>query len=899
MEALFYNAKLVLYWNHNHKIGLSMSKLIQLIVLFAIALFWQPLMAQVEITGTIQDVDGQMLIGATVQIEGTNLGTVTNIDGEYSLEYTGENEEITLVASYLGYTSESKTLNIANRISVTVDFELRSDVLGMDDVIVTGVVNEKTKIESSISISTVDAEKVSNSVPRNTTEIFRSIPGIRSESSAGEGNTNITVRGVPISAGGSKYLQLQEDGLPIMLYGDIAFATSDIFLRFDQTLRRLEVIRGGSASTLASNSPAGIINFISKNGSRKGGSVSTSMGLDYRTFRTGFEYGMPLSDDLNMHVGGFYRQGEGVRNAGYDANLGGQIKANLTKNFDKGYARVYFKYLNDRTAGYLPIPLQVSGTNSNPVWESIDGFNGNYGTPYTPNLGTNLSTGPDGNLRRSQLQDGMNPVETAVGSEFSFDLANGWIIDNKTRFSFKQGRFVSPFPAQISEANTLAESIAGAGATLQYAGTTTPFSSGISGNELAMRVHLFDVELNNFNTFFNDLTLSKQINDEIDITAGLFKGQQNVGMSWLWNSYLMDVNGGDTRLLDVYAADGTAYSENGLYAYGTPFWGNLHRNYDTQYNVTAPYLALNWQISEALVFDGSVRWDYGLVTGSFAGGTSRQYDMNNDGEISVPEQNVYFINTSEPTVVDYTYDYISYSAGLNYSVNRQLAVFARASRGASAKADRILFTGLPSYTDSDNMNTVDVIDQFELGYKQRFENGGLFVTGFYALTTEEGGFEATTQKIIENDFEAYGLEIEGVYQYENLNLRSGITWTEAEITSGIDEGNTPRRQPALMYSITSSYTRMGHELGVNVIGQTEAYAQNNNELIMPAYAVVSAFVRFGITESLTLSVDVNNITNALGITESEEGAITNGQINYVRARPITGRSIQSTLRFTF
>ena len=97
----------------------------------------------------------------------------------------------------------------------------------LEDVVITGVVNPKAKIKSSVSITTMDVKQIEQSAPRSTAEIFRSIPGIRSESPGGEGNSNISVRGVPISSGGSKYLQIQEDGLPVLLFGDIAFATDN------------------------------------------------------------------------------------------------------------------------------------------------------------------------------------------------------------------------------------------------------------------------------------------------------------------------------------------------------------------------------------------------------------------------------------------------------------------------------------------------------------------------------------------------------------------------------------------------------------------------------------------------------------------------------------------------
>ena len=175
-----------------------------------------PLKAQmVTIQGTITDADSQPLRGATVMVKNTFIGASAAIGGVYQLRVPAQ-DEVILVASFLGYQSIERIVQLAGLTEVTVDFQLEEDVLGLGDVVVTGVLNQQSKIESSISISTMDVESVSLSSPRTTAEIFRAIPGIRSEASAGEGNTNITVRGVPISAGGSKYLQLQEDGLPLL-----------------------------------------------------------------------------------------------------------------------------------------------------------------------------------------------------------------------------------------------------------------------------------------------------------------------------------------------------------------------------------------------------------------------------------------------------------------------------------------------------------------------------------------------------------------------------------------------------------------------------------------------------------------------------------------------------------
>ncbi|MCZ4410020.1 TonB-dependent receptor [Cryomorphaceae bacterium 1068] len=870
-------------------------QLTQVLLAFLFIVLSDVALAQGNITGTVSSEDGPLPF-STIQIKETGGGAVSDLDGNFEIKDLPAGD-YTLVTNQIGYKSDEQTVSVVSGQTVTLAIVLGKDALSLNELVITGVSNPVSKLESSVSMTTLRPAAMIDQNAANTAELLRTIPGIRSEASAGEGNTNITVRGVPISSGGSKYLQLQEDGMPILQFGDISFGTADIFLRADQTIQRVEAIRGGSASTMASNSPAGIVNFISKTGAIAGGSLITSVGLDYDNFRTDFEYGAPIDDKTSFHIGGFMRQGEGVREAGYKANQGGQIKANLTRRFKSGYARVYYKHLNDRTPAYLPMPIQVSGTNADPTWENIPGFDARSGTIHTPFLTSNLTTGPAGDLRRSNVMDGMNPVSNVAGAEFVSDLGEGWSIENRTRMAFNSGRFVSPFPSEVGDATAIAESIGGAGAQLQYA-DGSEFGNGNADNNLLMRLHVFDTELNDFNLFANDLKIKKSI-DNLDLTFGYYRSVQNISMSWLWNSYLFDVNGEDARPVNVTGQDGTEFSTNGLYAYGTPFWGNLHRNYDTQHNTSAPYAAVSYKLNENLYIDGSVRYDMGSVSGSFAGGTSRPFDMNNDSTISAYEEDVYFIDNEARTPVDYDYEYLSFSLGANYKIDETQAVFGRFSRGGSAKADRILFQNLP-YSGGVEINALDMIDQGEIGWKKNFKNAALFVTAFYAQTTEEGGFELTTQNIIDNNYQAYGLEVEGAINYNKFEIRGGLTYTEATIESGDNDGNTPRRQPTLMYFATPTY-RFTEKLniGATIIGQTGAYTQDNNELWMPGYAFVNGFIRYQLNKNLSVSVQGNNIFDTLGLTEAEEGAIGENQVNFVRARSIVGRNLSASVMLRF
>ncbi len=769
--------------------------------------------------------------------------------------------------------------------------------LDFERIVVTGSAGKgSTVMASSVSVSSLSADQIEVTTPRSTAEAFRSIPGIRSESSGGEGNANIAVRGLPVAAGGAKFLQLQEDGLPLLQFGDIAFGNADIFLRLDSTMSSIESIRGGSASTLATNSPGGIINIISKTGESDSGSVSTTIGLDYDHTRTDFEFGGELNDSMYFHIGGFYRQGEGPRDSGYTGNQGGQIKANITKEFDDGYVRLYYKHLDDKTIAYLPMPSTVSGG-------SVGDFDPSTDTPHSAYFTSLLTTDGNGNRRRSDMRDGMNPTVDSIGVEAAFDLGNDWSIENRFRTSSTKGSFTSPFPESIQNSQSLADSLAGPGATLTYA--NGPSQGEIYTSDNLMRIHTFDVEMSNLDFMVNDLKILKTIGDT-NITFGYYKSLQNIEQSWLWNSYLSEVKGDNAALINVTAADGTTFSDNGLIAYGVPAWGNCcTRNYDLQYDVTAPYFAINSVFGDFTV-DASVRHDSGEASGTYAGAVQSQIDMNRDGVISVPEVSVSSVNNASPSLVNYDWSYTSYSIGANYIVNDDLAVFGRLSHGGTANADRLAFGKIAADGSVNEEDAVDEVDQFEAGLKYRQDKLSVFATAFFAETQEQN-FEATSQKFFDRVYESYGLELESAYYIGNFDIRGNVTWTNAEITKDAlnpgSVGNTPRRQADFVYSLITRYNFEHGSAGISLIGTTEAYAQDGGDqnaadiLKFDGYTQVNAFAQYYLSDSFSIALNVNNLFDTTGITEAEEGNIPTSGI--IRARTINGRTSSITLKYDF
>jgi outer membrane receptor protein involved in Fe transport len=786
--------------------------------------------------------------------------------------------------------------------------------LQMEEIVVTATANGVSKFDSSISVSTLDSSQLQQFAPTSAADVLRDIPGIRAEASGGEGNANVAVRGLPIASGGAKYVQFQEDGLPVLEYGDIAFATPDTFMRVDYNVDHVEAVRGGSASTFASNAPGGVFNFISKTGgSTLEGNAGISAGLDYDEQRYDFDYGGPLNDSWKFHVGGFYRTGEGVRTVGYNnAEDGGQLKANLTHDFedDKGFIRFYFKELDDRTPVYLPVPVQVNGSTIT----SIPNFSLQHGALQTPQFQQDLAVAANGDRILTNIDDGYHSQVTAFGTQIEFKLANDWKVDDSFRYASISGDFVGPYPAGVNTAAALTTQIGGPGATLSYAtgsnkGATITNLAGLGGNGLAVDMGLFNVSLPDMGNVTNNLSLNKLFTLSGDTSAtaslGLYESRQNIVQDWHWNEYLQTAVGQNAQLLNVTNAKGVLQTQDGLIGYGTVFGGCCVRYENAHYDTTAPYASLNWQ-GYGWNVDGSVRYDIQNASGSYAAGTAGPYAVVPNQPLTVPEQNVYAVNTADASPIDYTQRYASYSVGANYEIDHDLAAFARVSQGGRANADRLLFGGgiNPDGSAASNV-AIDRVVQYEGGIKWRYDHFNVFATPFFARTAETN--QDVTEQVVFQDrvYHAYGLELESAYTSELFQVNAGVTYTHSRIISDFitpgDVGTAPQRQANFIYQASPTFTLNPYfAVGLTIIGTTDSYAGETSatgvRLMQPGYTTVNAFAFYHVTEKLRLGFNFNNLFNTIGITEVDSYPNANG---VATARSIPGRSIKGSLVYSF
>ncbi|GJI97937.1 TonB-dependent receptor [Duganella caerulea] len=730
-----------------------------------------------------------------------------------------------------------------------------ADGLNMERVVVTGTSGGSTKMKTSVSISTLEGDTIKNSAPLSAAEVLRSVPGVRSESSGGEGNANITVRGVPISAGGARYVQIQEDGLPVLQSGDFNFITPDSFVKIDGTLDHLEVVRGGSASTLATNAPGGIINFITKTGEEKGGHVGISHGLGYDETRLDFDYGAPISDKTRFFIGGNYRTGEGVRNTGMSTEDGGQIRGNLTHDLDNGFIRVSFKHVDDKSPTALPVPVQVV----NQQIQEIPGIDPRKVTFYSPYWVRDVTLGKNNTPVSTNVNDGLKVKSDTIGLEGSFDLGDGWNLSDKFRTSSNSGRFTGVFAGNN-------------GTVGSYVFATGP-SKGQAYNGRAFSAVVFNTAIDDAGNTLNDTKLAKTFKladgSKLTTTAGLYLSTQKLALTWNFNEYLMQATGDKPALLQ------TSSATPGLV--GPAFGGCCSRAVDMEYKLTSPYLNVGYETGP-LNIDASVRQDRQRASGTaniatLSGGALR-YDP------------------ATQQLVDYKINHNSYSVGGNYRITSSLAAFARVSDGVAFNADRILF-GTP--LDGSAPININTVKQIEGGVKWRSGGVSTFVTLFQAKT-DESNYEATTQRSTSNKYDAKGVELEGAYAWNDFRVTGGMTYTDAKITGTAPGdvaviGNTPRRQAKVVYQIAPTYTFGQATVGASLIGTGKSWGDDAHTIVLPAYEVVNAFVNYRVTEKATLSLSVNNLFNKIGYTEVEGDGHA--------ARSITGRAAKVSLSYAF
>jgi outer membrane cobalamin receptor len=223
-----------------------------------------------KVTGRIIDSGtNESLIGASILVDGTATGTVTDLNGEFELALNPG--EQTLVISYIGYVT--KNVDITVKDNQTLDLgtiTLETDAIGINEVMVLASVAIQRK--TPVAISTIDANWVTEKIgTQEFPEILQTTPGIyATKEGGGHGDSRFNLRGFS-----SPNVAVMINGIPVndMEWGGIYWSN---WMGMTDVLRSMQIQRGLGASKVAVPSVGGSVNIVTKTtDAKKGGSIST------------------------------------------------------------------------------------------------------------------------------------------------------------------------------------------------------------------------------------------------------------------------------------------------------------------------------------------------------------------------------------------------------------------------------------------------------------------------------------------------------------------------------------------------------------------------------------------------------------------------------------------------
>lgn len=206
-----------------------------------------------NVSGVIVDTNGEPVIGASVLVKGTTNGTITDMDGKFTINDVPENS--TLDISYIGY----KTMTLKATDKNLSRLVLHEDTEVLDEVVVVGY-GVQRKRDVSTAVSSVKAEALANNPASDFRQaLVGKMPGVQVTTPSGdpEGSVSIRVRGISTVNAGSDPLYIV-DGVP-MERGFANMNTNDI--------ESIEVLKDASAAAIyGSRGSNGVVLITTKKG---------------------------------------------------------------------------------------------------------------------------------------------------------------------------------------------------------------------------------------------------------------------------------------------------------------------------------------------------------------------------------------------------------------------------------------------------------------------------------------------------------------------------------------------------------------------------------------------------------------------------------------------------------
>lgn len=240
---------------------------------------------QQTVTGTVTDSRGEALIGVSILVKGTENGTITNLDGNYTL--TADNFNAVLVFSYIGYQTQEIPLNGRTSIQVV----LQEDTQIIDEVVVTALGIKRSQKALSYNVQQIsDDELLKNKDANFINALSGKVAGvtINSSSSGVGGASKVVMRGSKSILQSSNALYVV-DGIPMFNLGGEggtehgSSGTTEAIADINpEDIESMSVLTGAAAAALyGSNAANGAIIITTKKGQAGRTSLTVTQTTDF------------------------------------------------------------------------------------------------------------------------------------------------------------------------------------------------------------------------------------------------------------------------------------------------------------------------------------------------------------------------------------------------------------------------------------------------------------------------------------------------------------------------------------------------------------------------------------------------------------------------------------------
>lgn len=793
-----------------------------------------------------------------------------------------------------------------------------------NEIIVTGVLNRTAKRDAAVAISTIDSDTVQRSAPVSAADLLKNVPGVYVNSSIGEARNIVYARGLSVgtqsATSGYYFVALLDDGLPVIGIQGSGFQP-DSFYRQDLTLKRVEALRGGSATVTGPNAPGGLFNYISKNAltDHDGGIASVRIGLEGKSQpyqRADAYYGTEFGESgVYGSIGGFYRRSFGARPTAYPFNRGGQVKASLGWNYGAGSLVLYGKYLDDHNGSYDSERIPSIGFDDPQIAPGLSRYDN-----YT--LGRKSAfTIPGAGAVGSQRFDPDNldhTVARTVGLKWEHDVDDTLQISNHFRFNDNRLKLsqngVGTFGLDNQNLwNNLGFSAAGlsrvpgtitvTGSDGQLLARVASAASGytVLTNNLPNQQVLANGVISGAGTstdfdeqsFIDQLTISKRIG-RLTVTAGGYLSRSKFVRELLPPGgyiapIMSDMEAAQVTFTD--AATGNVYQMTnpaGFGSIGTAPVRNTVKN-----RSTSLFGGLNWKATDKLTLDAGIRYErFGykgtnLLASANPQARDRTYGGVDGDPLTIYDNLVGVLNREVP--FDKKLSFVNYTAAANYRFSERFSAYVRYARGK--KNGDGLWGGYDTVFKAENQPiTPPLITQYEAGFSYVSPAVRLTLTPFLTLldkvnvvgqgTDLDGTTYVTTPAF--NKTRVYGVEIEGdVRVTRQLRLTAAVTLQKGKALEWFNwnMGQTGRGDDQLeaypdskLENLAKVQGRIGVEYAtgpftalVNFTYLGSRPSSFTGLTTFPTQTQTDLSLSYDVTPDFRLGFNVNNVFNDIGI----------------------------------